>query len=106
MSRQYDLFQGEQQKREGLDLTSEHNQDWMDHAIATARLWLPRTRVFQADEIRGCVAPIAGEPKHPNAWGALTRSLISLAVIRPTGDYKKSRSVRNHAHPYQTYWRV
>ena len=44
-------------------------------------------------------------PHHPNAWGALTSAMSRRGVIRPTGEYVKATSTRNHGHPYQL-WEV
>lgn len=45
------------------------------------------------------------QPHHPNAWGGLTRALVSRGIIRPTGQFGQAKSVKNHGHRYEL-WHV
>lgn len=94
-----DLFEGEKRKREGMARVND--ADWQARAIAAARKCLPWDTDFIGSSIRVYIVRDVGEPRHPNAWGALASNLRRLKVVRGTGVYRKSRSAKNHAHKYE-----
>lgn len=99
----FDLNEGERLRDEGLELTSGNNLDWIANAIELVRHYAPRKRTFLAEEFRAF--PGIGEPKSDHAWGALTRAVLLLRIIKPTGQYAKAKSTRNHGHKYAVYVR-
>jgi hypothetical protein len=99
---QFDLFEAERRRDDGIGLTTDNNLDWMARAILLVRLYAPAGE-FMAEIFR--TLPGIGTPESPNAWGALTRTAVRLKIIRHTGRYAKSSSVLNHAHEYKVYRR-
>jgi hypothetical protein len=99
---QFNLFEGEARRDEGISLTTGNNLDWMANAFRIVCQHLPEGE-FMAEIFR--TFPGIGSPNHPNAWGALTRTLVQQHVIVATGEYAKASSVRNHAHTYKVYRR-
>lgn len=100
----YDLFTGEALKQDGIELVTDNNIEWMARAIDAARVHLP-TGLLCGEDFRRCLAPIVGEPEHPNAWGALVRHCRRMHIVEPTGNYRKSTAILNHGHPYAEYRR-
>jgi len=45
------------------------------------------------------------QPHHPNAWGGLTRALVSRGIICPTGQFSQATATKNHGHRYEL-WHV
>lgn len=73
-------------------------EDWMPHAVATfyaRRRELPDT--FTGEDIRDLILRYAVAPHHPNAWGALTMSLVRQKAIVATGSVRKMRTPSSHA---------
>jgi hypothetical protein len=99
---QFNLFEGEQRRDAGIELTTGNNLDWMANAIQVIRRHAPAGE-FMAECFR--TLPGIGSPESPNAWGALTRYAVQQKIIVHTGRYAKSSSVLNHAHEYKIYRR-
>lgn len=99
----FNLPEGERRRDAGISLTTGNNIEWMARALAIVRVYAPRSRDFMAEEFR--LYPGIGTPASPNAWGALTRTLVRQGVIEHTGRYSKASSTRNHAHAYPVYRR-
>lgn len=92
-----DLFTYAEARRDEA-LTRVTREDWMPAAIGTFRrhaLELPD--VFTGEDIRELVTAYAGAPHHPNAWGALTMTLVKQGFIVATGTVAKMRSPTSHA---------
>lgn len=73
-------------------------EEWMPEAVATFyayRRELPE--VFTGENIRDLVLGYLPAPHHPNAWGALTMSLVKQKAIIATGTVTKMRSPSSHA---------
>lgn len=73
-------------------------EDWMPAAITVFRRYsqeLPD--VFTGEDVRELVASFAGQPHHPNAWGALTMTLVRQNLIVATGTVAKMRTPSSHA---------
>lgn len=92
-----DLFQHAETLRDtGLKQVS--REDWMPAAVLAFRRYsgeLPE--VFTGEDIRELVSTFAGQPHHPNAWGALTMTLVRQGHIVATGTVSKMRSPSSHA---------
>lgn len=98
---QFDLFNGEKARDEGMARVAENNKDWMVTAIsavASLRDWTGLTEDYKAQVIAA-----AGEPKHHNAWGSLARLAKARGHIIPTGEYRKMRLVTSHARKTEVY---
>lgn len=53
--------------------------------------------VFTGEDIRDLVLRHAPPPHHPNAWGALTMSLVRRGAVVATGTFTKMRTPTSHA---------
>ena len=72
--------------------------EWMPYAVATFKVHrreLPD--VFTGEDIRDLILRHAFAPHHPNAWGALTMSLVRQKAIVATGTVAKMRTPSSHA---------
>lgn len=102
------LFSGEVLRDKGIKQVSSHNETWMESCVYYATnvfVEYNRDRTFTGEDIRaGCVAEF-GEPKHPNAWGALINSLVRQKIIKPTGEWRKTKNQSSHARNIQVYMR-
>ena len=100
---QFDLFEGERRRDDGIWLVSMNNLDWLGNALDVVQRHAPHDREFMAEEFRNY--PGIGTPRHENTWGALTRTAILQRIIVATGRTAKARSPGNHAHRYMIYRR-
>lgn len=92
-----DLFSHAEMLRDRA-LKQVEREDWMPAAVAVFfahRLELPD--VFTGEDIRDLVLSRLSAPHHPNAWGALTMSLVKRNAIVATGTVAKMRSPSSHA---------
>ena len=81
--------------------------DWMGAALATFKRYqaeLPD--VFTGEDVRELVVEHAFPPHHPNAWGALTMTLVRRGLIEATGTFTKMKSPTSHARRTFEYRRV
>lgn len=72
--------------------------EWMPYAVATFKVHrreLPS--VFTGEDIRDLILRHAFAPHHPNAWGALTMTLVRQKAIVATGTVAKMRTPSSHA---------
>lgn len=74
----------------GIAKVKANNEQWMVDAMAILRDWKAPVEVT-AENIRLVVASKIGEPTHPHAWGALTRSAAVKGVIADTGRSTQSK---------------
>jgi hypothetical protein len=97
---------GEQAKDEGIDLVLANSGDWYPAAMACCKRFLPHAEVIHSDDFKILVLRHVGEPHVPQCWGALVNRLHKAGIIEATGNFKKSKAPKNHAHPYTTWRRV
>jgi hypothetical protein len=105
---QGDLFDGEEAKRrrdEALKRVSDHNATWFTRCVEVAtRLAKENPKVrFTGEDIRWHCLGMVGQPKHPNAWGALIHHLIKGGVIYATGEHRPMRAKLSHARSTPVY---
>lgn len=99
----FDKFKGKQLRDKGIERVSEHNNDWLARCIGEAIIFVASREDFTGEDIRFRCEAYVGSPKHPNAWGALTKSLVSRKIIQPTGEYRTPRDKSSHARMIQVY---
>lgn len=100
----FDHLKGKQLRDKGIERVSEHNDDWMNRCIKAASIYVRGNHYdFTGEDIRFVCREVCGEPKHPNAWGALTKSLVRRKIIQPTGEYRTPRDRSSHARMIQVY---
>ncbi len=84
---------GEQAKTAGIELIAEHNEDWLECAIATVARLAKNGSTFSVDELRLLVD---NPPNHANAWGAVFSIAARQGLIERVG-YQKSTTPSAHA---------
>lgn len=107
---QQDLFDppetGERLRDQVLKKVGENNENWLE---ACVKLFCEsvgsRFCTFTGEDIRFECSAWVGEPKHPNAWGALINSLVKRKVIEATGEYRSPKDKSSHARKIQVYRR-
>ena len=87
---------------------SEHNENWMERALNFAEQAIVlngelKSPNFTGEDIRFLVANRIGEPRHPNAYGALVSTLIKRNIIVPTGEYRAMKDNTSHARKTPVY---
>jgi hypothetical protein len=106
MIEQGDLFSGEALRDAGIQLVSANNEDWMLMARLEARRFvMDKLGGFIGEDIRFHVREKIGEPKHPNAWGALGKALLESKIIQPTGRHTAMKDRSSHARQTPVYVR-
>src|SRR5262245_15948112 len=101
---QADLFTGEQLRDVGIAIVTGNNEIWMREAQLEARRFVMRQQgTFIGEDIRFHVVGKIGHPKHPNAWGALGKLLLSTRVIQPTGGHRAMKDRTSHARQTPVY---
>jgi hypothetical protein len=107
----FNLPEGEARRDMGINLVADNNRIWFDNAfhIVVRQLTIACPKEpFLAEVFRAF--PGIGNPRHPNAWGALTRVLLIRHILTPAEgleekEYVKATSVKSHAHRYRRYLR-
>ena len=96
---------GEAKRDKGIAQVSGNNQDWIKKAMqsAIAYVCLMNGEDFTGELIRFHVRESVGEPRHPNAWGALISALIKQGEILETGEHRKMKDPRSHARKTPVY---
>ena len=103
MGDQYDLFGGgEDAKAEGIKAVASNNRLWIERGVRLADALLPHGNVMGEDIKR---LPGLGKPTRPEAYGALVQACIRYRIIFKTGNFRKAKSTKNHAHRYEIYHR-
>ena len=103
---QGDLFTGEELRDVGIAVVSANNDSWMIEAQLEARRFvMTQHGSFIGEDIRFHVRSKIGEPKHPNAWGALGKRLLDNRVIQPTGGHRAMKDRTSHARQTPIYVR-
>jgi hypothetical protein len=97
------LFNGKMLRDRGIEKVSVNNESWMDECERLARKLVHRHSDFTGEDIRFFCQGIVDEPKSPNAWGALIKTLIKRKVIVPTGRYVNPKDRASHARKIQVY---
>ena len=95
------MIQGELLRDEGIAKVSSNNSDWLKRCIALARHIVSPS--FTAEDIRLQFEKLGLIPTHPNAWGALTNSLVKRGIIKKTGQYRQMKDPRSHARETAVY---
>jgi hypothetical protein len=103
---QGDLFAGRKARDEGIGRVSDHNETWIAKCQREAALFAASRDTFTGEDIRFHCQEYVGEPKHHNAWGALTCSLVKRKVIVATGQWAQSKDKTSHATLIQVYRRA
>jgi len=99
-----DSTTGQQLKEKGIKEVSEHNENWTEHAISTAKGFVAfqNDSTFTGEDIRFACQWMP-QPKHPNAWGALISTLIKRKIIVPTGEHRQMKDKSSHARSTPVY---
>lgn len=104
------MLTGQQLKEIGQAIVITPSYEWKDHAMHELRLFCIELnnsgqKEFAIEEFRRfCLDRGVKQPRHHNAWGALTSAAEKAGIIERTGVYRLARSPRTHAHPVMT-WR-
>ena len=98
---QSEMFSGETLKREGIELVSGHNPDWVNAAMTEIVRLVALKPEITADDLRPFIDR-AGPPKHPNAIGAAFSGVAKSGLIRRVS-FRKSDTPSNHSR-YVTVW--
>lgn len=108
------LATGEQLKREGQALATDHAGDkWTTVALAHLRLFIAAQKdedgnalPFTFDGFRQWAIDCGmSEPVSVNAWGALPRAAMCAGLCLPTGQFAKAGRVQAHARMLRM-WRA
>ena len=95
-----DFIEASKARDAGLTLAAENAGDFITRAVAVIA---SMTGEVQGENIRAeCIAR-GVEPQSHKAWGALVQSAIKRGLLKPTGRYEKTKSVKTHCHPTQIY---
>lgn len=95
-----DFIEASKARDAGLTLAAENAGDFITRALAVIA---SMTGEVQGENIRAeCIAR-GVEPQSHKAWGALVQSAIKRGLLKPTGRYEKTKSVKTHCHPTQIY---
>ena len=80
-------------------VTSNTDAEWAAAVDATILRWANTGQPFTAEDVRFLAAYFAdaGEPHHPNAWGARMSAAGRRGVIRKTGRYVQAGRAERHA---------
>ena len=109
---QRDLFfkpSGACLRDKGIQQVTEHNENWMEKALDRIEFgFIPIVRRtyqdFTGEEIRFFLnRKLIGQPKHPNAYGALINTLVKRKIIAPTGQYRQMKDRTSHARSTPVY---
>jgi hypothetical protein len=100
---------GEMLRDEGIQMALDHAGDdwtWSATQIALARFKMAGDAGCLFEEAR-LYADSVGfpPPPSPNSWGAIAMSLSRKEKIIKTGEYRKAKSLRSHAHAFPV-WRI
>lgn len=95
---QRSLFESRAERDIGIARVALRNDEWMDRALT----FLPamkreQTEVTGEDMRIWLRAHGLDEPTKPNAWGALTRTAVTLGIIADTGRVSQMKAKRSHA---------
>lgn len=75
---------------------------WQQQAIACIRsCWLGREGI--TEDFRHTCERQGLHPHHPNAWGALTRTMKRQNLLQETGQWRSPKDHKSHARPTQVY---
>jgi hypothetical protein len=94
----FDALASRDARDRGIERVSIAADQFMDEAIKSVRELRRRLDgVFLAEDIRRELIDMGIKPHSPHAWGALTRTLISMRLIERTGQWVPMRDKRSHA---------
>lgn len=82
-----------------------HNLSWKD-MVMDAIFALPFATKGTFEDFRNKVVGTAGEPGHPNAWGAVANALIRQGYLQDTGEVAHMTSKRSHGRKSAVLFRT
>jgi hypothetical protein len=114
MSAQIDWVEGGRRKRAGIRQAVDHeHESWKLLYQGTATGYvrsLDKGVTFTSEQVRSVVHKTAGEPHHPNVWGAMfngcLRQWIKLGWVEFTGQFLDATNSQAHRRAIRLYRRV
>lgn len=111
---QIDWLEGGRRKRAGIARVVSHEQEqWKflySNVAGNYVLSLDRGVTFTAEQVRSVVHKTAGEPHHPNVWGAMfngcLRGWIKSGWVEFTGQFLDATNSQAHRRAIRLYRRV
>lgn len=107
---QMDLFAGRADRNASLTRVTKNSGNFMFDAISVfRRIFLSNKNMkysyerVTGEDIRVALTNWGVTPHHPNAWGALTRTLILRGMLIPTSEFRHMKSRRSHARMTRVY---
>lgn len=95
--------QGDLLRDAGIDSVKANNPDFISDALVLVERMEPGA-LMTGEDIRAKVEQVT-TPKHPNAWGALIRTLVTKGILKPTGHYRKMQRPTSHSRRNPVYRR-
>lgn len=89
----------------GMDRAISHNLSWKD-VVMNAIIGLPFGTKGTFEDFRNKVVGTAGEPGHPNAWGAVANALIRQGILQDTGEVAHMTGKRSHGRKSAVLFRT
>ena len=100
---------GEMLRDAGIQLAIDHAGDdwhWSATQVAISRFQMAGHAGCLFEEVRAYAESLGLlPPPTPNAWGAVAMAMSKKQIIIKTGEYRKARSLRSHAHAFPV-WRI
>lgn len=81
----------------GIAATSAANRDWLGAAMNACLAERVPGAEFIGEDLRALCIARGVEPRAPQAWGALVRTLATRGLILDTGRSEQMRDGRSHA---------
>jgi hypothetical protein len=97
---QIDIFESRRLRDEGIEQVAKNSMQWHDKAMLASTVIRDRKKVgepFIAEDLRGPISELIGEPHHHNCWGALVMALNRSRLIIKTGTYRQMALKSSHA---------
>lgn len=96
-----DFIEASKARDAGISLATENAGDFITRALVVIASMSGQE--VQGENIRAeCIAR-GVQPQSHKAWGALVQSAIKRGLLKPTGRFEKTKSVKTHCHPTQVY---
>ena len=101
----FDLEESRKARDKGLKEVEDNSEKWLDRARAEVYRSLPPWPLLTALDLRLYLEEIehVGRPHHPNAWGALVRTLVGEGFLIPEHRTEQSVRVASHARALPVY---
>ncbi len=81
----------------GCKSVAANNRAWMDTAISRLEYLYRSGDVMTGEQIRKVCELHGIRPVHPNAWGALTGTLVRRGFLRDSGKTVQMEDPKSHA---------